>query len=152
MIVDSIKNIEKYDGVNIKASEILKFVKKAEEANLKDGRYEILGEDLFAMIQTYETKPEGECRFETHNKYIDVQYIREGKEVMDYKLREKLTVTEDLSETKDVIFYEDAEDYTRTVIEAGSFALFLPHDGHKPGIECGKIDTVKKIVFKIKTA
>ena len=37
MIVDSIKNIEKYDGLNIKASEILKFVKKAEEANLKDG-------------------------------------------------------------------------------------------------------------------
>ncbi len=152
MIVDSIRNIENYDGLNIRASEILKFVKEAEEANLKDGRYEILGEDLFAMIQTYETKPEGECRFETHNKYIDVQYIREGKEVMDYKLREKLTATENLSETKDVIFYEDTEDYTRTVIEAGSFALFLPHDGHKPGIECGKIDTVKKIVFKIKIA
>lgn len=151
MIVDNIKNLEKYDGLNIKANEILSFVKRVEDDNLEDGKYEILGDDLFAMVQTYETKPASECRFETHNKYIDVQYIREGKEVMDYKLRDKLVITEDLSETKDVIFYEETEDYTRTIIEAGSFALFLPHDGHKPGIECESIETVKKIVFKIKT-
>ena len=151
MIVDSIKNLGKYDGLKIKANEILSFVKRVEDEKLEDGKYEILGDDLFAMVQTYETKPASECRFETHNKYIDVQYIREGKEIMDYKLRDKLIITEDLSETKDVIFYEETEDYTRTVIESGSFALFLPHDGHKPGIECGKIDTIKKIVFKIKT-
>lgn len=150
MIVDSINNIEKYDGLKIKASDILAFVKKVEEFKLEDGRYEILGEDLFAMVQTYETKTESECKFETHNKYIDVQYIRAGKEVMDYKFRDKLIVTEDLSETKDVIFYEDTKEYSRTIIEEGSFALFLPHDGHRPGVACGEIDTVKKIVFKIK--
>lgn len=150
MIVDSIYNIEKYSGLNINASKIVEFVKKAEESNLEDGRYEILGEDMFALVQTYETKAASEMRFETHNKYIDVQYIRQGKEVMNYKLRDKLIVSEDLSETKDVIFYEDAVDYTSVVVEEGSFALFLTHDGHMPGVKYGEKEIVKKIVFKIK--
>lgn len=150
MVIDNINNIEKYEGLNINAREILAFVKKVKESNLEDGRYEILGEDLFAMVQTYDTKPEKECKFETHNKYIDIQYIIDGKEVMDYKHRDKLIITEDLSVTRDVVFYENPNEYTRTIVEADSFALFLPHDGHRPGIKCGEIATVKKIVFKIK--
>lgn len=152
MIVDSINNLKAYEGLKINVHKITEFVKRVEELNLEDGKYEILGENLFAMVQTYETKPENQCRFETHNKYIDIQYIRKGIEVMNYKLKDNLIVNEDLSETKDVIFYENTKDYTSVVVEEGSFALFLPHDGHKPGIKYGEIATVKKIVFKIKVA
>ena len=152
MIVDKICNIEKYEGLRINANKILEFVQKVEDSNLADGRYEILGEDLFALVQTYETNSESQCRFETHNKYIDVQYIRQGKEVMNYKLKDKLVVSEDLSETKDVIFYENPKDYTSVLVEEGSFALFLTDDGHMPGVEYGEKETVKKIVFKIRLA
>ena len=150
MIVDSILNITKYDSLNIHANEILNFVKKAEEENLEDGRYEILGNDLFALVQTYETKDVSEGKFETHKKYIDVQFVREGKEVMNYKLKDKLVVSEDLSDVSDLIFYENPTDYTSVVVEAGSFALFAPQDGHMPGIKYNDKETVKKIVFKIK--
>ena len=152
MIVDKIYNIEKYEGLRINANKILEFVQKVEDSNLADGRYEILGEDLFALVQTYETNSESQCRFETHNKYIDVQYIRQGKEVMNYKLKDKLVVSEDLSETKDVIFYENPKDYTSVLVEEGSFALFLTDDGNMPGVEYGEKETVKKIVFKIRLA
>ena len=150
MIVDSISNIIKYDDLNIKANEIIEFIKKVEELNLEDGKYEILGEDLFALVQTYETKDASECRFETHKKYIDVQYVRQGKEVMNYKLKDQLVVTEDLSEQSDVIFYEDTTDYTSVLVEEGSFALFSTQDGHMPGVKYNHKETVKKIVFKIK--
>ena len=150
MIVDSISNIIKYDALNIKANEIVEFIKKVEELNLEDGKYEILGEDLFALVQTYETKDASECKFETHKKYIDVQYVRQGKEVMNYKLKDQLVVTEDLSEQSDVIFYEDTTDYTSVLVEEGSFALFSTQDGHMPGVKYNHKETVKKIVFKIK--
>ena len=150
MIVDSISNIVNYDTLNIKVNEIVEFIKKVEELNVEDGKYEILGEDLFALVQTYETKDASECRFETHKKYIDVQYVRQGKEVMNYKLKDQLVVTEDLSEQSDVIFYEDATDYTSVLVEEGSFALFSTQDGHMPGVKYNNKETVKKIVFKIK--
>ena len=152
MLVDSIYNIEKYEGLKINAGKIKEFIEKAEELNLQDGRYEIQGEDLFALVQTYETNLESQCRFETHNKYVDIQYIRKGKEIMNYKLKDKLIVSEDLSATKDVIFYENPKDYTSVLVEEGSFALFLTDDGHMPGVMYGEKETVKKIVFKIRLA
>ena len=150
MIVDSICNIEKYSSLNIYADKIKEFVQKVDELNLEDGKYEILGEDLFAMVQTYKTKCASECRFETHNKYIDVQYIRQGREVMNYQIKNKLVINEDLTPDNDVIFYDNPDTHTQALVEEGSFALFLSHDGHMPGVAYENSELVKKIVFKIK--
>jgi YhcH/YjgK/YiaL family protein len=46
------------------------------------GRHEIDGDDVFALVQRYTTKPIEERVFESHRKYIDIQYVLQGREVM----------------------------------------------------------------------
>ena len=149
MILDSIKNISKYENLNIDLKSIVEFIDRVESENLENGRYELDGDKLFALVQSYETKDSDECRLESHKKYIDIQYVQEGTEVMYWNLVDGLKVTEDLSNTSDVIFYEDDKNATELVVNEKSFALFFTHDAHKPGVKFNTKSNVKKIVFKI---
>lgn len=149
MILDSIKNISKYENLNIDLNSIVEFINRVESENLENGRYELDGEKLFALVQSYETKDSDECRLESHKKYIDIQYVQEGTEVMYWSLVDELKVTEDLSQISDVIFYEDDKNATELVVNEKSFALFFTHDAHKPGVKFNTKSNVKKIVFKI---
>lgn len=149
MILDSIKNISKYENLNIDLNAIVEFINRVESENLENGRYELDGDKLFALVQSYETKDSDECRLESHKKYIDIQYVQEGTEVMYWSLVDGLKVTEDLSQISDVIFYEDDKNATELVVNEKSFALFFTHDAHKPGVKFNTKSNVKKIVFKI---
>lgn len=149
MILDSIKNISKYENLNIDLKLIVEFIDRVESENLENGRYELDGDKLFALVQSYETKNSDECRLESHKKYIDIQYVQEGTEVMYWSLVNGLKVTEDLSEISDVIFYEDDKNATELVVNEKSFALFFTHDAHKPGVKFNTKSNVRKIVFKI---
>ncbi|MFH1052900.1 MAG: YhcH/YjgK/YiaL family protein [Candidatus Woesearchaeota archaeon] len=42
---------------------------------IKDGVYPLDGSRVFCNVQTYNTKDMKEAIFETHKKYIDIQYI-----------------------------------------------------------------------------
>ena len=149
MILDSIKNISKYENLNIDLKSIVEFIDRVENENLENGKYELDGDKLFALVQSYETKDSDECRLESHKKYIDIQYVQEGTEVMYWSLVDGLKVTEDLSEISDVIFYEDDKKATELVVNEKSFALFFTHDAHKPGVKFNNKSNVRKIVFKI---
>ena len=149
MILDSIKNISKYENLNIDLKSIVEFIDRVENENLENGKYELDGDKLFALVQSYETKDSDECRLESHKKYIDIQYVQEGTEVMYWSLVDGLKVTEDLSEISDVIFYEDDKNATELVVNEKSFALFFTHDAHKPGVKFNTKSNVRKIVFKI---
>ena len=149
MILDSIKNINKYENLDIDLKSIVEFIDRVENENLENGKYELDGDKLFALVQSYETKDSDECRLESHKKYIDIQYVQEGTEVMYWSLVDGLKVTEDLSEISDVIFYEDDKNATELVVNEKSFALFFTHDAHKPGVKFNTKSNVRKIVFKI---
>ena len=55
---------------------------------MEDGRHPIDGEAIFALVSTYETEPEGARSFEAHRKYIDVQYLLSGREIIHWAGRE----------------------------------------------------------------
>ena len=149
MILDSIKNVSKYENLNIDFNSIVKFIERVDNENLENGRYDIDGDNFFALLQSYETKDSNECRLESHKKYIDVQYVHEGTELMYWSLADGLKVTEDLSNTSDVIFYEDDKNSTELVVNEKCFAVFFTHDAHKPGVKFNTKSNVRKIVFKI---
>ena len=56
MILDSIKNISRYENLNIDFKAIVKFIDRVTNENLDNGRYDIKGDKLFALVQSYETK------------------------------------------------------------------------------------------------
>ena len=77
MIADKITNLKLYGDI-VPAEEILAFVEKVEKEKLPTGRYELDGDNLFALVQEYESKPKAEARMESHRLYTDLQYVISG--------------------------------------------------------------------------
>lgn len=152
MITDKIKNIKKYPEIEAYAQEIFAFIKKTEEDAIEDGRYELKGEELFALVQSYETRPLEAGLMESHVQYIDLQYIVNGEECIYWNPIDEMTVKEDKRPAADAIFYEIEQPQNKTVLKAGMFGYYVPTDGHMPCIAVDFPTFVKKIVFKIKIA
>ena len=147
MIFDNINNYDNYEGLNDKFKKAFEFLKNQDLKNLATGKYEIQGNEVFALVQEYETKILENTKYEAHEKYIDIQYMVEGKERIGYSLIDKLQVE---------VTYNEATDFTTLVgtgnlmdLSSGEFFVFFPQDGHMPGIFKEEKAKVRKVVIKI---
>ena len=78
MIYVNIENDE-YDFNSPLFKCAIAFLKRPDLNMLEPGRID-LDNGVYASVQEYETKDENECRFETHEKYFDIQFVVSGKE------------------------------------------------------------------------
>ena len=95
MIIDALANMELYQDFNEKIYKGLTFLKETDVAALPAGRYDIDGDNIYAFVQEYETKPLDQCRWEAHYKYTDIQYVVQGGEKMGYTNIAGTSKTED---------------------------------------------------------
>lgn len=147
MILDNIKNCSLYFNVNEYFSKGFTFIEKYMKESLPLGRYEIEGDMVYALVMNCDLKENG--RLETHNKYIDIQFVVLGEEIIGIAPKTILTVEEDLSEEKDVIFYLHSEEKSNIKLRNGDFAIFFPGEAHEPCLELNDYKKVVKIVVKI---
>jgi len=120
-------------------------------ADHPDGTVEIDGRNVYAIIQSYETRQEKDApRFEAHRRYIDIQYLLDGSELMGWAPLDKVSVTEPYNETKDILFGTvDAAASAFTFFSSGQAIVLFPSDAHAPGLAKGRPHSVKKVVVKI---
>lgn len=151
MIVDTIENCRKYFETHCGFQKSFEFIKKATEENLPAGKYDIDGDNVFASVQEYTSNYEQDGMFEGHRRYIDIQYIVSGIEVMEVMNISKAKVKTQYDTVKDIEFFENNKKADKLVLETGEYGIFFPSDIHKPGL-CfeGSPDTVKKIIVKVK--
>lgn len=114
-----------------------------------DGRYEIDGDRVFALVQSYSTTPSSNKRFEAHRRYLDIQTLLDGTEIISHAPITRLQPATDYDSAKDFQLYHDSPAPNALRLEPGDFALFLPQDGHKPGCLDQAVQAVRKIVIKI---
>jgi YhcH/YjgK/YiaL family protein len=148
MIVDNIKNAEFYYGLGDKFQKAFEFLKNTDLVALANGKYQIEGDDIFATVQEYQTKPESEGKFEAHRKYIDVQYIAKGHEKLGYVNIAAFSPVGDFDEEKDIVFGEGQGIFVQA--KEGDFVIFAPQDAHMPCISDDAPCAVKKVIVKIK--
>jgi YhcH/YjgK/YiaL family protein len=148
VILDTLNNAKLYNGVNPLFEAAFTFIARAVKENLPEGRYELQGSDLYAMVQVYPIDSDNP-NVEFHNKYIDVQYIVEGCEHMGWADRADGPADAKYSAEYDIGLFpmETTADFD---VKAGSYAVFFPGDLHKPKMLAGSSETVKKIVVKVK--
>ncbi len=113
-----------------------------------------LGGGVFAMEQVYHAKARPEGFFESHRKYIDVQVIVDGVELMEVEDIARLRVTQDYDAEKDFMKYAiDVPDAAKLIVRAGEATLFFPTDGHMPSLRVdGRPTLVRKTVVKVPVA
>ncbi len=150
MILDNLKNEELYDKLSDNLKKAFDFMLSDKPRELPVGKYEIDGDNVYVMIQTYTTRPVSETKWESHKKYIDLQYIVEGSEEIGWMPIDGLSASGEYDAEKDKTNYNETEHWTRLEMNAGDFTVLYPEDGHKA---CGileKPSEVKKAVIKIK--
>ncbi len=97
------------------------------------------------------TRPQEACRLETHRRYIDVQYVVRGRELMGYAPAMLLKPEGPYDAERDVQFHQGRADFL--LLQQGMFAVMLPSDAHMPGVAVdGQPAAVKKIVVKAAVA
>lgn len=148
MIVDKLSSSIIYSVLNERIAKAFQYLKGIEFNDLPPGKYEIDGDNIFAIVAEYQTKDESEGKPESHKKYIDVQYVAEGCELMGYAPLVNQEISEPYNKENDIIFYKTKCSFLE--LSEGMFAIFFPDDIHLPGIRVGEKSLVKKVVVKIK--
>jgi biofilm protein TabA len=126
------------------------YLKNTNLDTLSPGKYPIQGDDLFASVTIAPTKEFDKTNWESHKKYIDLQYVISGKEKIGVAPLASATVTKPYDETKDVANYT-AEGIFH-LAEPTVLFLFFPTDVHRPNVKVEGYDSDKKIVLKIRVA
>ncbi|MCJ7772781.1 MAG: YhcH/YjgK/YiaL family protein [Desulfobacterales bacterium] len=124
------------------------FLKTANLKELPLGKQELEGQHLFVNVDGYTSKDKTDTRYESHKKFIDIQYVIEGEELMGLTTLDKVEVTEPYDEGKDITFYQfEGGNYIKATPE--NFFVFFPEDVHRPTLKVHENSPVKKIVVKI---
>ncbi|HAF27831.1 MAG TPA: YhcH/YjgK/YiaL family protein [Bacteroidales bacterium] len=148
MVLDKIENSGLYKSLHPRFDKAFEYIQKTDFSLLDDGKYEIEGENIFALVQEYNTKDAKDAKPEAHKKYIDIQYIHSGTELIGVAtLKNQVIVVTDPE--KDITFFDGETSLVK--LEAGMFAIFFPGDLHMPGILETQPAKVKKVVIKVKS-
>lgn len=148
MIIDKIENSSKYKPVHKRLSAAFKYLKHTDLKKLDVGTHKIEGDDVFAIVTIYDSKIVEEPMLEAHQKYIDIQVVESGYELVGFEMLKEQEILKAYDDEKDIVFYEGEPSYFK--LEPGMFAVFFPEDLHMPGICAEKPVRVKKIVVKVK--
>ena len=149
MILDTLHHAERYRHLGPRLARGFTWLENF-STQMPDGRCEIDGDNVFALVQSYDTVAPGEKKFESHRIYLDIQFVADGTEIIHYAPLSRLSPVTTYDEVKDFSLYADPGESTPLLLSAGSFAVFYPHDGHKPGCVNGAFCRIKKVVVKVR--
>lgn len=149
MILTTLAESAEYEVLGERVAAGLRWLRAFHPA-LPDGRHPIDGDDVFALVSTYETGPSTEKRFETHVRHVDLQYVADGHERILHAPAAALTVETPYNEAADVAFYAEPPFASSLLMRPGDLAVFHPGDAHKPGCMAGGRHTVRKVVVKVR--
>lgn len=115
-------------------------------------RYTIQGDDIFAMVMSYQTQTPETAILESHQKYVDIQVVLVGGEGFECAPIETLEIETPYDAKRDVVFYERSSPRPVKVnIFPGTFIMLAPEDAHMPTLMTNdQPEQIKKVVIKIK--
>jgi len=109
-----------------------------------------LGGGAFVLEQGYETRLRADGFFESHRKYVDIQALLDGEELMEVADIARMTLRQPYNEDRDLIIYEDSSDVSLLRVFPGQAAIFFPEDVHMPTLRIRSDPvSVRKCVIKV---
>jgi YhcH/YjgK/YiaL family protein len=149
MLSDHLSRAHLYRLVHPRITRALDYLQQTDVATLTDGTYAIEGDEIFAIVQRYVTKPLAQGRWEQHRRYIDLQLVVEGTERIGYAPASRLQA-EPYDAARDLQWLDGHGDFL--TLAAGEFVVLWPDDAHMPGIAVAAPAAVTKVVVKIASA
>jgi len=151
MITSTLPQLHWYKIISPYFTKAINYALAADFAAMAPGKYEIDGDNAFAIVNEFATKPASECDPESHEVYADIQLVISGMEKFGYTPLKTQKPSTPYNSENDVAFYslpEEAINYL--TLSAGEFIIFFPSDIHQPEVFVHQPGPVKKVVLKIK--
>jgi YhcH/YjgK/YiaL family protein len=149
MIIDRLENCMIYDALHERIGATFQYLQTTDLTAIAPGKYEIEGDNIFAIVQEYNTMDAAGEQMESHKKYFDVQYMIQGEELVGHALRTDQKVSKEYDAENDFILYADAPSFF-TKMATGTFMVFFPSDLHMPCLKVNESSRVKKVVVKVR--
>ncbi len=149
--VDAVAFKREYEANPEVWNKVFNWLKENDPATVATGKYVI--DSTYITVNVTEgpsVRDFDKTNWEFHKKNIDLQYIAKGKEKMGIAPLAKATLTgfNDKKDNGSLTIDDASAKYV--VAKPGKYLLFFPSDAHRPNIKVN-CDTVKKIVFKIRS-
>jgi YhcH/YjgK/YiaL family protein len=157
MITSSIPHLHQYRIISPHFAKAIDYALNTDLAPMQPGKYDIDGDNAFAVVNEYMTKQPDECDPESHRQYADIQIVIAGEEKFGYMPLTDQEPSIPFKEDNDVAFYSLPGDtgggdghlnYIR--LYPGQFIIFFPSDIHQPELFTLRPALVKKVVIKVK--
>ena len=148
MIIDSCGHFDDYKPLLRGIGEALSALREL-GSDPGVGRYEFEGG--YFMIQEGKTRSVDDGDFEAHRRYLDVQVILKGSEVVAWSDTAGLSESLPYDGEKDKVMFSGKPQHT-DLIKEGMFWVAFPHDAHKACRDLGEGYSYKKAVIKLPVA
>ena len=149
MVVDTLRNCEQYYVFGERFQKAFEFLKKNDITKMELGRHDIDGDNVFILVQSYDSKSIDNCGFEAHRNYADVHFVAEGFQYLGYGPIERAgePITE-YDPKADAIFFEKECQFV--LLQKGDIAIVFPHDVHMPQRRALVAVPVRKACIKVR--
>ena len=167
MILSNISQSDRYAALHPLFPRAFEYIRNTDLFALTPGRYNIVGDNLIAIVEHAPAKTRDMARLEAHRRYIDIQLVLDGVEEMGWKpLADCYNPVSEHSMEKDIRFFHDAA-ASWIVVPPDHFCIFFPEDAHAPLVAHRSCDTlpdrggngqaappqqggyIRKVIFKI---
>ena len=127
------------------------FLKDKNNHTLPDERVDVDGDKVFALVQSYDSKMKrDDPDFEAHRKYVDIQFLASGTEILGWAPLDEVTITDPYNDEKDALKGKVSDGrWTPVKFEMGQVIVLYPTDAHAPCLAVDQPERVKKICMKI---
>lgn len=148
MILCKYKDLEKYKEMLPYLEKGMVCVEELRTQGFPTGKYEFEGG--FLMVQRGSTKDYDREAFESHRKFMDVQYMISGGEIMYYAPVDELESNREYDAGADIEFFtENTGKELEIAIRPGMVWVAYPQDGHMPCRHKETANDYVKIVMKL---
>jgi len=147
MIFSTLSQSDRYLALHPRFASAFEYIGNTDLMKLAPGRYDIVGDELFVIIEQVPARTREAAQLECHRRYIDIQLVLQGIDEMGWKpLIDCHNPVDEYREDHDIQFFRDTPAaWIATPPE--TFCIFFPEDAHAPLVGRGEI---RKAIFKIK--
>ena len=150
MIYDTKENLSQYKGISKNLDCAIEYLLHTDFTDMSSGKYPVQGDDVFGLVQAPDTREKSAALWESHQSYIDIQYLLCGAEKIGFQNIGSLTDSEPYDAQKDIVFYQNNGKGFFVELEPDTFVVCFPQDAHMPLVCAAQPQSIKKLVVKVK--
>lgn len=145
--IDKKKMAESYAKFKSRWDMAFQFLKSNDLTTLS-GTHNLDSTNVYVIVADYNSKDKSNTRYESHKRYVDIQYVAVGEELIGKTTMDNAEVAVPYSEANDIAYYTfDGGDYYKATQE--NFFIFFPDELHRPSIKVDESVPIKRIVVKV---